>query len=368
MSDLFSEGGTSLTASIFGASSSNNDDTLNLFSNPSQPSVTTTSVPSNKRPRIYKDTASQVEKTISREEILRRRTQQSQADILDQLAISLNDYTDSINNEELYGDVRGLMKHHGLVIIRDALSKDDVDIITSLADNTQKMICNTLDTKDIPYNKPINNTQAICYEELAIRCQGRMDVRYKEKYDKNNDDTTKQDNGQLPDLSLIDNLAAAILHGAEPPKLTYSGWIFSFPNSADQPYHQDGSPLFETGTESLPSYAINVFVGLHDAKELLTLGPTEFIVGSHHMTPDSAMDKVDTAVSAVIGKGDILLYDYRICHRGTSNLSCVEDEDTINVGKVSDNNGGIIRKVLYLMYARPWFREHLNFGNKSLFG
>ena len=367
MSDLFGEGGTSLTASIFGTSS-NNDDKNDLFSNPSQPSVTAaTSVPSNKRPRICKDTASPVEKTISREEILRRRTQQSQADILDQLTISLQSYTNSINNEELYGDVRGLMKHHGLVIIRDALSKEDVDTITTLADNTQQMLCNTLDTKDIPYNKQINNRKAICYEELAIRCQGRMDVRYKEKYDKNNDDT-KQDSGQLPDLSLIDNLAAAILHGAEPPTLTYSGWIFSFPNSADQPYHQDGSPLFETDTELLPSYAINIFVGLHDAEELLTLGPTEFVVGSHHMTPDSAMDKVNDAVSAVIGKGDILLYDYRICHRGTSNLS--DDKDTTKAGNgkdVNDSNSGIIRKVLYLMYARPWFREHLNFGNKSLF-
>jgi len=363
MSDLFGEGGTSLTASIFGASSSSNDN--NLFSNPPQPSVTTTSLPSNKRPRICNNNGSPpVEKTISREEILSRRKKQSKDDILDQLTISLPDYKDSINNEELYGDVRGLMKHHGLVIIRDALSKDDVDTITKLADTTQQMICNTLDTKDIPYNKPINNTQAICYEELAIRCQGRMDVRYKEKYDKNNDDTNQ---GKLPDLSLIDNLAAAILHGAEPPTLTYSGWIFSFPNSADQPYHQDGSPLFQTGTESLPSYAINVFVGLHDTEELLTLGPTEFVVGSHHMTPDSAMDKVDTAVSAVIGKGDILLYDYRICHRGTSNLSS-DAKDTTKAGKSdNDEGGGIIRKVLYLMYARPWFREHLNFGDTSLF-
>ena len=361
MSDLFGgEGGTSLTASIFGESSSNND--TNLFSNPSLPSVTATdtSISSHKRPRICNDNTPPVEKSISREEILSRRKKQSTDDILDQLTISLQYYKDSINNEELYGDVRGLMKHHGLVIIRDALSKEDVDTITSLADTTQQMICNTLDTKDIPYNKPINNTQAICYEELAIRCQGRMDVRYKEKYDKN----TKQDNKQLPDLSLIDNLAAAILHGAEPPTLTYSGWIFSFPNSADQPYHQDGSPLFEKGTELLPSYAINVFVGLHDAEELLTLGPTEFVVGSHHMTPDSAIDKVDTSVSAVIGKGDILLYDYRICHRGTSNLTCNEAKDT---RKGSDYDGGIIRKVLYLMYARPWFREHLNFGDKSLF-
>jgi ectoine hydroxylase-related dioxygenase (phytanoyl-CoA dioxygenase family) len=47
----------------------------------------------------------------------------------------------------------------------------------------------------------------------------------------------------------------------------------------------------------------------------LELGPTEFVVGSHCMEPDVAMNEVGSAVSAVLGMGDILLYDYRICHR-----------------------------------------------------
>jgi hypothetical protein len=84
--------------------------------------------------------------------------------------------------------------------------------------------------------------------------------------------------------------------------------------------------LFDKGTELLPSYAINVFVGLHDEK-LLELGPTEFIVGSHCLEPNAAMNKVDSAVSAILGRGDVLLYDYRICHRGTSNLCQPEEYD-----------------------------------------
>ena len=48
---------------------------------------------------------------------------------------------------------------------------------------------------------------------------------------------------------------------------------------------------------------------------LLELGPTEFVVGLHCMEPDVAMNEVGSAVSAVLGMGDILLYDYRICHR-----------------------------------------------------
>jgi ectoine hydroxylase-related dioxygenase (phytanoyl-CoA dioxygenase family) len=54
-------------------------------------------------------------------------------------------------------------------------------------------------------------------------------------------------------------------------------------------------------------------------------------------------------VSPRLNQGDALLYDYRVCHRGTSNLT----QGT--------------RRILYLMYARPWFKEHLNFGTKRLF-
>ena len=90
---------------------------------------------------------------------------------------------------------------------------------------------------------------------------------------------------------------------------------------------------------------------------------------------------------AVIGKGDILLYDYRICHRGTCNLSSSLSVATTNTvypstgeantstlekneeqeEKETNRAEGIVRQVLYQMYARPWFKEHLNFGQKSIF-
>ena len=49
--------------------------------------------------------------------------------------------------------------------------------------------------------------------------------------------------------------------------------------------------------------------------------------------------------------GDLLLYDYRVCHRGTKNLS----------------KSGKTRTMLYLLFARPWFKEHMNFGGEQLF-
>lgn len=112
--------------------------------------------------------------------------------------------------------------------------------------------------------------------------------------------------------------------------------------------------------DQLPPYALNVFVPLLDITE--DLGPTEFWLTSHctddarqtFLTEQSAMaPTLDETKKNIIGPlltaGDALIYDYRICHRGTSNLS------------------NTVRPMLYLMYARPWFKEHLNFGKERLF-
>ena len=109
------------------------------------------------------------------------------------------------------------MKHHSLVILRDALSETDVARITDLADATRRRICGTLDEKKIPYNSPVDNTKTVCFGELAVRCQGRMGVRYED--DRESDDaTTDDDQRRLPTLPLIDELAATVLHGADPPR------------------------------------------------------------------------------------------------------------------------------------------------------
>jgi ectoine hydroxylase-related dioxygenase (phytanoyl-CoA dioxygenase family) len=149
------------------------------------------------------------------------------------------------------------------------------------------------------------------------------------------------------------------------PLLVYVGLILSFPGSEDQPWHQDGMPLFsedDFDSSDLPPYALNIFLPLTDQDMSVEVGPTEFIPGSHIMTEQQAMSIVEgseqtgplTVVSPVVRSGDALIYDYRVCHRGTSNLTHVCDQ-------------GKVRKILYLMYARPWFKEHLNFGTENLF-
>lgn len=425
MSSLFGDraekGAPSLTESIFGTASTSTG-TSDLFAKKATTHMA--QLPPRKRPRAG-DNRSQNSDKINAEthdDILERRLQQSQRDILDSLTISLDNYD---HNDEFNADVRGILKHHGLVIIRNVLSSREVDTLLEKADATQQSMCELLDAKKIPYRDEVNNhTEGARFQELAVRCQGRMDVRYNsntdptisnDKKSHGNHSTDQDDNNptkkEMPiALPLLDTLADSVLHGAEPSQLVYAGWIFSFPGSVYQPWHQDGSPLFGTALSTtsgpfLPSYAINAFIGLHDdydedddphadlAKNglyrkstlSLELGPTEFVVGSHHMAPHEAMAQVDMehttnpdkqhtesfVVSAVLGKGDVLLYDYRICHRGTSNISGAATNETSHDNatkkKAKAIDDGVIRKVLYLMYARPWFREHLNFGDRSLF-
>mmetsp|Transcript_13400 Transcript_13400/g.15086 ORF Transcript_13400/g.15086 Transcript_13400/m.15086 type:complete len:518 (-) Transcript_13400:686-2239(-) len=254
----------------------------------------------------------------------------------------------------------------------DNLSKD--------AKMIEHVVCSKLKGKGILWNvKRENNVDgkhdnlklekdnAFRYYEVASRCLGRLDIRY------------GMDRPPFTNDSIICNsFLMPLIHSllGEGAKLLYSGLILSFPNSADQPWHQDGSALFSEDEEflsnvHLPPYALNVFIPLDDITH--ELGPTEFYVGSHiHNVGVSIMEslsqdrnknlernlngtnKEDSAARGAIGpllkRGDVLIYDYRICHRGTSNLS-------------TDKT----RPMLYLMYARPWFYEHLNFGTDRLF-
>ncbi|CAJ1935091.1 unnamed protein product [Cylindrotheca closterium] len=224
------------------------------------------------------------------------------------------------------------------------------------------------------------------FVEVASRCLGRLDIRY-------GMDETPFTNLHLPPSSLPQDSTSSSSNGmhdnnvvkllwplvqdllGKDAELVYTGLIPSFPGSEDQPWHQDGTTLFPDMpsdlTNILPPYALNVFIPLLDVTE--ELGPTEFWLGSHATDQaqdflsqqqglgrdpddddDENNDDSDTKpqiIGPLLSVGDALIYDYRICHRGTSNLSKTKTT----------------RPMLYLMFARPWFKEHLNFGNEHLF-
>ena len=220
------------------------------------------------------------------------------------------------------------------------------------------------------------------YQEVASRCPGRLDVRHRMSQPPFNDPRVIANPLILP---VIRDILGGEGGGAE---LVYAGLIFSFPGSTDQPWHMDGASLFpeERAALDLPPYALNVFLPLEDVTD--ELGPTEFLPQTHcaeeaEVVNESMMEWTmieskweelsrsrSTAdirkeiaadeqqwmcqnfgmIAPLVRQGDALIYDYRICHRGTTNLSLTKT-----------------RTMLYLMYARPWFKEHLNFGTEHLF-
>lgn len=217
------------------------------------------------------------------------------------------------------------------------------------------------------------------YHEVASRCIGRIDSRYRMDEYPFNDPRVILNPVLLP---IIKHMLGGENGNAE---LVYAGLIFSFPGSQNQPWHQDGEPLFpEEDMLDVPSYAFNVFIPLDDVTD--ELGPTEFLpgtllseraeevneelmqwamieskwsaAGDHKAsmrmvlgTEEDEWMSRNKVVAPLLRRGDAMMYDYRTCHRGTENLSQSKT-----------------RTMLYLMYARPWLKEHLNFGTEKLFG
>ncbi|KAH8046139.1 phytanoyl-CoA dioxygenase [Aureococcus anophagefferens] len=114
--------------------------------------------------------------------------------------------------------------------------------------------------------------------------------------------------------------------------LAYVGLVASFPGSDDQPWHADGVKLFPGHGGELPAHALNCFVPLAALDAELRRGGAPRDVFAPELAP-----------------GDLLVYDQRTVHRGVANVSQHS------------------RPILYLLFCRPWFREHINFGSTSLF-
>ena len=126
--------------------------------------------------------------------------------------------------------------------------------------------------------------------------------------------------------------------------------VTALAGAADQRPHRDHPPLFREQpglAAAIPAYAVTVAIPLIDLDE--TTGTTRLLAGSMAMDPDDPNTPPEAAeeVRPFVPRGGCFVMDYRLLHHGLANRS---DRD---------------RPILYIVYAREWFTDIINFRKHS---
>jgi ectoine hydroxylase-related dioxygenase (phytanoyl-CoA dioxygenase family) len=130
-------------------------------------------------------------------------------------------------------------------------------------------------------------------------------------------------------------------------------YVVSTPGATEQSWHADGGHV--DLHKHLPCHCVNVFLPVDDLTA--ELGPTEFRPGSQYLTRDlvplmlasKARKLLRPTISPLPCRGDALIFDYRVLHRGKAN--------------VSTNH----RTFLVFTVAKSWFKDVLNFPTRTLY-
>jgi len=127
------------------------------------------------------------------------------------------------------------------------------------------------------------------------------------------------------------------------------GAVVSLPGAKEQSVHRDHPNLYSDGGVEMmkvgPPYAITVGIPLVKTDEIC--GGTKFWLGSHLRDLNSLQVEEVDGVDASCDLGDIILFDYRILHKGMA------------------NKADKIRPMLYNVYSSPWFRDEMNYTKQD---
>jgi ectoine hydroxylase-related dioxygenase (phytanoyl-CoA dioxygenase family) len=135
--------------------------------------------------------------------------------------------------------------------------------------------------------------------------------------------------------------------------LAAMGCVISLPGSRDQGRHRDYSNIYDPGfnypgVETLiakaPPYAITLGLPLVPITE--RTGCTRVWPGSHLRRTIKNDPNLGAGVEFVADLGTCYLFDYRVLHLGVANTS------------------DIPRPLIYNIYARPWFRDTVNYSKQ----
>lgn len=152
-----------------------------------------------------------------------------------------------------------------------------------------------------------------------------------------------------PIVDKLSSVATTLLHSDMNDININLALVVSTPGAKEQQWHSDGEHL--DMEHHLPCHCFNIFIPLVNVTD--DLGPTEIFPASHIATRKPAPmtfapGELKAPVAPTLNVGDILLFDYRVLHRGRPNLS------------------GLNRPVLVLIVSQPWYKDVHNYPNRSL--
>jgi predicted nucleic acid-binding Zn-ribbon protein len=184
------------------------------------------------------------------------------------------------------------------------------------------------------------------FQEIVMRNPGRYEinlVRYQGGNDKIDMD---------PLVNTLKGIVTALfgMEGSPQTKLNMDmSLIVSTADSQEQPWHTDGAHL--DFSQHLPVHCLNIFIPLVNVPD--ERGPTEFSPKSHYLTRQPSPMKISTdmmqkPLAPELKVGDILIFDYRLLHRGKPNLSSSH------------------RPYLVLTFSLPTFHDTYNWPARSL--
>ena len=195
------------------------------------------------------------------------------------------------------------------------------------------------------------------FREIVMRSPGRYELSLLHCNNNNNNNN----NNTHPPLQDIQNMLSPVIcsilnaQTLSDLRLLHVSIVVASPLALEQKWHVDGGHV--DLQHHLPCHCINIFIPLVDIHS--ENGPTELRPASHfltrNLTPMLLAAKAKKTLRAPIvptplhaGK-DVLIFDYRILHRGKANRSYHD------------------RPILVLTYAKSWFKDALNFPTNSLY-
>ena len=129
---------------------------------------------------------------------------------------------------------------------------------------------------------------------------------------------------------------------------------FSSPGSKDDcemkksdygPWHRDTYSLFgcEEQDQGLPPFYLTLIVPLQEVTQ--DLGPTEFVIGSHTSSWSDALKEGKAGLDHLLAtskRGDCVLFDGRMIHRGTPCRSTIP------------------RRAVYMVFHKKWYADYID--------